>query len=474
MIGFLILLAFELTFPLAVWSQGGHREAVLVIDDAVTAIALQRDGKIVVVGRSDNDLALARYNPDGSLDPSFGTEGRVPPEVGAWGSTASALAIQQDGKIVVAGIAYCVRSNDFALRRYNADGSLDTAFGTDGKVITDLSGGYDEAFDVAIQEDGKLVVAGVALSNFALVRYNLDGSLDSSFGAGGKVVTPLRSIGAHALALQPDGKIITAGNSEGDFALVRHNPNGSLDSNFGAGGTVTTSIGAGIALAYTLATQRDGKIMAAGIAFDDRDFNFALVRYDPDGSLDTSFGVGGKLITAIGLRSDEAHPFGPLYTHKAGCRLCEIAIQPDGKIVVAGSALKDGNFDFAVVRYNPDGSVDESFGAGGQVSSPLGDGDDHAYALAIQADGKIVVAGSAQVSVRETNFALVRYNPDGSLDSSFGQGGKVTTRIGEHSVILTVPTGASEYFQRILTVFGKKNEYFPWVTLFRRHTKPGH
>lgn len=442
----LLLLAFWLFFPIVAWSQGGQREAVLIIEDTARAVALQTNGKIVVAGHSDNDLALARYNSDGSLDISFGTSSKVPPEFDVWGHSASALAIQQDGKIVVTGVAY-VHGNDFALRRYNVDGSLDTTFGTDGKVTTDLSGDYDAAFALAIQEDDKLVVAGLALSkpkkptnplvaagralsNFALVRYNPDGSLDSGFGAGGKVLTPIRStIGAHTLALQPDGKLVAAGISEGSFALARYNPDGSLDSSFGTDGKVTTSIGAGIAVVYALALQKDGKSVVAGIAFDEHDFGFALARYNPDGRLDPGFGTGRKVTTAIGIRSDETHPFGPLYTHKTVCRLCGVAIQPDGKIMVTGSALSEGRFTFALVRYNADGSLDKSFGKDGKVTTLIGT-ESRAYALAIQADGKLVVAGSTQVSARESNFALARYNPDGNLDESFGEGGKVVTRIG--------------------------------------------
>jgi uncharacterized delta-60 repeat protein len=241
-----VLLTLWLVCPLAAWSQGGHREAVLVVGDVATALAVQADGKLVVAGVSDNNSTLVRYNPDGTLDSHFGTEGRIPPHAGM-GIGISALAIQEDGKIVVTGVVYTsMGSNDFAVARYKPDGRLDPAFGTGGRVTTDLSGDYDIPFALAIQKDGKIVVAGAAVSDFALVRYNPNGSLDSGFEVGGKVITPMRSIGARALALQPDGKIIVVGIAEGSFALARYNPDGSLDSSFGKEGKVTTRIGAGV------------------------------------------------------------------------------------------------------------------------------------------------------------------------------------------------------------------------------------
>jgi uncharacterized delta-60 repeat protein len=435
MIVFLILLAFGLVFPSTAWPQGGHREAVLVVGDAATAIALQGDGKIVVAGLSDDNAALARYNPEGSLDPSFGDGGKVSPHAGS-GMGVSALAIQEDGKIVVTGAVYTsMGSNDFAVARYQPDGRLDPAFGTGGRVTIDLSRDYDEAYALAIQADGKLVVGGLSVSGISLLRYNPDGSLDSSFASTMRsaVSTGTGMTAVHALALQPDGKIVAGGTAEGSFWVARYTAEGGLDPSFGTGGTVITRFGiseAESSTAYDLALQSDGRIVGAGIAYDERDFGFAVVRYTPDGSLDTGLGTGGKVVTAVGVRSDEAHPFGPLYTHKGSCRLCRVALQPDGKIVVAGSALVGGTFDFAVVRYNPDGSLDKSFGTEGIVITAIGDGNDRAYALALQPDGKVVVAGGARIRARETNFALVRYNPDGSLDSSFGKEGKVTTRIG--------------------------------------------
>ena len=211
---------------------------------------------------------------------------------------------------------------------------------------------------------------------------------------------------AWGVAIQSDGKIVAAGDSNFDFAVVRYNTDGSLDTSFGAGGKVTTALGSSFDYGYSLALQPDGKIVVCGQIGGD----FGLVRYNTDGSLDTSFDGDGKVITALGPAEDSGQ---------------SVAIQPDGKIVAAGRSSNGINFDFAVVRYNPDGSLDTSFNGDGKVTTAVGPSDDHAWGVALQSDGKIVVCGETR-----GNFALVRYNADGSLDTSFGEDGKTTTDIG--------------------------------------------
>jgi len=227
-------------------------------------------------------------------------------------------------------------------------GSLDTSFSTDGKVTTAFGTSNDVATSVAIQSDGKIVAAGYSYNganyDFALVRYNMDGSLDSTFGTGGKVTTAFGTgdDGAKSVAIQSDGKIVAAGYSDNganyDFALVRYNTDGSLDSTFGTGGKVTTAVGTGTDNAKSVAIQSDGKIVAAGYSYNGANFDFALVRYNTDGSLDSTFGTGGKVTTAFGTSNDEAY---------------SVAIQSDGKIVAAGSSNNGANYDFALVRYWP-------------------------------------------------------------------------------------------------------------------------
>ena len=360
--------------------------------------------------------------------PYFGTGGIVTTDIGA-DDTAYAIAVQSDGKIVVAGEARKEgegRSLDFALARYNADGSLDTSFSGDGKVTTDFSS-RNLAFALAVQPDRKIVVAGAAVMNvvdFALARYNADGSLDTSFSGDGKVTTDFASGDdrAWAVAVQPNRKIVAAGYSHNgtdyDFALARYNPDGSLDTSFGGDGKVTTPIGSARDRGYAMAVQSDGKIVVAGDSTNASGNNdFAVARYNTDGSLDTSFSSDGKVTTAFASDVDQAWA---------------VAVQPDGKIVAAGHSSSNGTtFDIALARYNSDGSLDTSFSGDGKVTTDIsGSHDDTAYAMALQSNGRIVVAGRSNSDGMNEDFAVARYNANGSLDTSFSRVGYVTTPIG--------------------------------------------
>src|SRR5262245_62481629 len=257
----------------------------------------------------------------GDLDPTFGIGGMVTTDLGRSTDLANAVAAQTDGKLVVVGQTYKnndFSTEDFAVARYNTDGTLDTTFGSRGRVRTDFPGLAAVPSAVVIQPDGKIVVAGGAfplftfLGDFKLVRYNSNGSLDTSFGDGGIVTTTFPE-GSYAfdVALQPDGKIIAAGtvfvdfnpgeSSDTDFALARYNANGSLDTTFGSGGTVTTDFFANEDDAFSVLIQPDGKIVAVGSANDPATFyDFAAVRYLSNGTIDATFGVAGKVHTDFG------------------------------------------------------------------------------------------------------------------------------------------------------------------------------
>ncbi len=366
--------------------------------------------------------AHAQQARSGSLDPSFGRNGKVTTSFGSkLSAQANALALQRDGKIVAVGTRSTPEftSPQFALARYNANGSLDRSFGTGGKVTVD-SGNW--AYAAMVQPNGRIVVAGGYGDggNFALARFDTDGSLDASFGTGGWVMTHFGSgtgTGVGALARQPDGKVVAAGGASNgtdtDFALARYNANGSLDTSFGTGGKVTTAISPGSDAASALALQPDGKLIVAG---SDSSRDFALARYNPNGSLDTSFGTGGKVTTPIGSGDDQAR---------------DIALQADGKLVAVGYSSDEGGaftMDFALVRYAADGSLDTSFGGTGKVRTNLGPAYDDAFALVLQPDSKLVAAGYSDTG-SEGDFALARYKANGSLDTSFGTDGKVTTSL---------------------------------------------
>lgn len=308
------------------------------------------------------------------------------------------------------------------------DGSLDYTFGTDGIVLTDIENNASGANSVAIQSDGKIVAAGFSsdglINHFAVMRYNTDRSLDNTFDSDGGVTTIIGSYGsfAQSVAVQSDGKIVAAGYSSGigaqtDMALVRYNSNGSLDDTFDSDGIVVTPIGNSGDLAYEVVIQSDGKIVVAGstILVNTSTPAFAVVRYDTNGIPDGTFGTNGIVITTIGTIDDRAN---------------SLAIQNDGKIVVAGFSKSGNNNDIALVRYNADGSLDDTFDTDGKVVTSLGENNDGANSIAIQEDGKIIIAGNGIVNDINDDFVLVRYNTNGSLDVSLDTDGIVTTEIG--------------------------------------------
>ncbi|WP_328874619.1 calcium-binding protein [Streptomyces sp. NBC_00287] len=275
-------------------------------EDYAHAVTLQSDGKIVVAGRSELPgegwhFTVARYAADGSLDTGFGDGGRLRTEFGS-ASEAHAVAVQSDGRIVAAGEA----GGRFALVRYLADGTPDPAFGDAGRVTTPFEAGGAYGYDLALQSDGRVVVAGSAGSggaDFALARYNTDGSLDGGFGNGGRVTTAFAGEDlARGVQVQPDGRIVAAGRSGFDIALARYNTDGSLDAGFGTGGRVTTDFGGTLEAAHDLVLQPDGKIVTGGV----RSTDFTAVRYRTDGTLDSGFGTGGRA-SADFTYYDEAH-----------------------------------------------------------------------------------------------------------------------------------------------------------------------
>jgi uncharacterized delta-60 repeat protein len=360
----------------------------------------------------------------GDLDPGFGTGGKVVTDFAGLGETAHAVAVQANGKIVAAGRTDTSDTNalgDWALARYRTNGALDPGFGSGGKVdLGDFTG--NDADDLvnalAIQpSNGRIVAAGVAANNWALARFRHDGTLDASFGTGGKVTGPFGGQ-ARALAVQADGKLVAAGNVSSDFAVARYNPNGTLDASFGTDGVVTTGFGDFFAQANAVAVQSDGKIVAAGHTGSAA---FAIARYNRDGNLDATFGSGGIVTTAFGGFFEQANA---------------LVIQSNGKLVAAGENF-GAAATFALARYNPNGTLDATFGSGGKVTTDFGSQFSTAAALVVQADGRLVAAGDADAGPDGTAvFALARYRTNGTLDPGFGSGGKVTTDFGEGNDVL--------------------------------------
>jgi len=365
-----------------------------------TTLVIQVDGKIVVMGGSMGAYTLARYHSDGSLDHGFGNGGVATMLPAVNGGYPNGLALQPDGKIIVVGSSYNGTDNDINVVRFLADGSVDAAWGNRGQLISSV--GTDEvAYGVAVQPDGKVLVVGFAPNgidnDFLLVRFNSDGSLDATFGLNGIVKTSFRPrfavmLGASAnhVAILADGKIVVAGSvlvaqqfsSQVDGALVRYLNNGTVDATFGLNGYVT-NIGGGFGLSGFL-MQRDGKIC---VSTYDGGYSGSIYRYSTNGSLDMQFGQGGTI-------SSNSSPY--------------LALDSQGRIVAAGQVFNGTSNIIEVTRYLQDGGLDSSFGAGGKVLTYLSSYD-YPTTVIIQDDGKILVAGSTNDP--GGSVVILRYEP---------------------------------------------------------------
>lgn len=374
-------------------------------DNYARDVAIQADGKVVEVGQvlrpsglQPSKIALARFNRNGSLDASFGGDGKVRTVI-THHDDGEAVVIQPDGKIVVAGRG-AGHGGRFLLVRYRTNGRLDNTFSGDGAKFTNFTSGDDTAFAVALQGDGKILAAGAARgfnagASFAIARYNRHGRLDRAFGSDGRVQTNFTALADQVrdVAIQSDGKIVAAGaaamfnqTAESGFALARYTTDGTLDSSFDGDGKLTLGGFSGeIQWAEGVAIQADGKIVAAGPGNDD----FALARFETDGTLDAGFGSAGRVLT----------PF-PGFGGAFG----GLALQADGKIVAAGTA--HDFLRFALARYETDGSLDSTFGGDGKVVTGFVCCDTVAQGVAIQDNGKIVAAGDQGES---QSFAVARY-----------------------------------------------------------------
>ncbi|MBA4062162.1 MAG: hypothetical protein C0501_00325 [Isosphaera sp.] len=385
--------------------------------DNARDVLLQPDGKIVLVGFRDQggfdpDGVLIRLNPNGTPDLTFDGDGIATAGLpGPAGFAFRAAALQADGKIVAVGNTGQADPAGVVVR-FNADGSLDTTFDGDGVAFT----GAVEPFAVAVQADGRVVVGG-ALNGpsgrrlFAAARFTATGSLDATFDGDGIAATDFGPAGAEAraLAVLADGRVLLAGGSRqggnDGFALVRYNADGSPDATFDGDGRVTTGSGIGsnqFAELRGLALMPDGRIVATGVTTN-LAFNtvLSLLRYNPDGSLDATFDGDGRVFTTL-----------PGASVLAGE---DVALQADGRIVVVGGVLFPGGSRATVARYNPDGSLDATFTAAagqlapGVVQTDLVPNDNDGFlGVAIQPDGKIVAAGQAGGG-SEQNFAVVRF-----------------------------------------------------------------
>lgn len=394
--------------------------------------------------------------PAGTLDTTFGNndgdgtpDGIVSTSLGKGKDYGKGVAIQPDGKVIVAGDHKVGSSSDIAVIRYNHDGTLDATFGADngdgtpdGIVSISVGKGKDYGKAVALQSDGKIIVVGDRTVgntyDITALRLNKDGSLDGTFGAGNDDGTPdgivSISVGkgrdfGNSVAIQQDGKIVIGGDhtvgSTSDLVAIRLNTDGSLDSTFGNNdgdgtpdGIVSVSLGKGKDYGKSVAIQQDGKIVLAGDHTVGKTSDISVIRLLTDGNLDNTFGAGNADGTPDGIVSislGEGKDYGN-----------SVAIQQDGKIVVGGDHTVKDTRDVTVLRLNTNGSLDTTFGQGngdgtpdGIVSLSLGEGKDYGQSLAIQKDGKIVLGGYHTIGSNNADLTVTRFNTDGSLDLSF-------------------------------------------------------
>ncbi|HTE45283.1 MAG TPA: hypothetical protein VK636_08590, partial [Gemmatimonadaceae bacterium] len=392
----------------ATFGTGGRVTSTML--GGATAMALQSDGKIVIVGESK----VQRFNANGTPDAGFGTAGQAdfafPGEIT---STPEAVAIQPDGRIVVAGIVNDNSRDDFAVARYNANGALDGSFGISGRLIVDFASASARAWSVALQADGKILVAGQAAfpdgpsfdNDFAVTRLTTAGALDATFGTGGKTTTDLggQAEWAYVVKIQSDGKVVLAGHvapdggSDPDIGLARYKSDGSLDSTFNNTGTEQTDLAMGNVWneAFDMVIQADGKFVIAGQAQVAGQFRFVLARFGINGGVDAGFGTAGVTTTPFTTQGDVARG---------------IASGPNGVLVVAGRTAIFGSSDFALAQYTSSGSIDTGFGTGGTLAIDFFGGLDGAEAVVFQPDGKLVAAGFARNGTT-TGAAIVRVVP---------------------------------------------------------------
>ena len=387
-------------------------------DDIGSALALLFNGSVFVAGSSPGnggrDFSLLGLRADGLPDATFGSEGTKVLSVGPGDDQAQGVAVLANGRVVLAGRSGTgTDRTDAAVVRLMPDGQADPSFGKAGTVLLDFGGTLDQAAAVVALPDGSLLVAGESATgtgaDFALARLKVDGTLDAAFGNAGKAIVSFGSGAdrAHALAVQPDGAILAVGETLDSglsrLAVLRLRSDGSPDTSFGIGGksiVPSTANASGVAIAV----QPDGRIVLAGSIDDGVNANFLVVRLTAAGLLDTTFGNNGVVNVSPGSGDDHA---------------TSLALQPDGKIVVAGDSARGTDTDFSIVRLNSNGTLDTSFSGDGKALITVSPGVDVARAVALQPDGDIVIAGDATVGTQR-DVAVVRLTPSGEQDRSYG------------------------------------------------------
>jgi uncharacterized delta-60 repeat protein len=396
------------------------------LNDIASSIAIQSDGKILVAGSSvtsnvqdTTSMLLVRLKTDGTIDNAFGVNGKVSTKLGISGSVIGAITLQPDGKIVTVGTA----NSDFGIVRYLSNGALDASFGSNGKVITNLGTNLSSGINlVTLQPDGKIIVAGIytdytqsnPIKRIALARYTANGALDVSFNSTGILKLDVNIIGVHSILLQGNSKIVVCGA----VATTSFSSTDMVLIQFNANGTLDTSFGINGSLIvqniFALSAKlSNGKIVVAGADKTTSREAFKVYRFNENGTLDTDFGTNGSTTTQIGTNA----------------RAKDVIIQKDGNIFLMGSSdYGTPNSNIALARYNSNGILDNSFGINGKATIPVVQNNEEYLKAAIQADGKIVTCGII-INGGVPTFAVARFNNKLSSETSIAKVSDTQIRI---------------------------------------------
>jgi uncharacterized delta-60 repeat protein len=380
-------------------------------DDGGRSLALFPDGKFVLGGWSKNasdwDFGFAAYNSDGSLNLNFSLDGKHTIDFGNGNDFCQSVNVLPDGSVLAAGTMDAGANDQFALVKLTPLGDLDLTFGTSGIFAASFGTSNSYCYGSALQSDGKILTVGssnfMGSFDFAMIRVNADGTIDTTFGVQGKVTTDIDFLDDWSFSVRvlPNGSILVAGyaynGSNYDYCIVKYNSDGSLDTSFGVNGIKVIDYNTSYDIGFTMDVMPDGRFMVGGYTWTTGDKDWLVARYNADGSLDNTFDNDGWAITAVSAFDDN---------------LYSIKIQPDGKAVAAGSSSNGSNFDIAVVRYNYDGSLDNTFGVNGKFIHDVDGGDDIAWSVKLTATNKILVGGETWGGRADYNFVVLQLNND--------------------------------------------------------------
>ncbi|HNW98272.1 MAG TPA: T9SS type A sorting domain-containing protein [Bacteroidales bacterium] len=366
-------------------------------------------------------FSVNSFSQPGILDCDFNSDGKIITDFGTDNDAASSIAVQTDGKIIIAGTTIePITLDNLLITRYTPDGNIDQTFATNGFDTLGFSDAMDRPHSVIIQPDEKILIAGSSYlsgkSFYFVVRYNANGSLDNSFGNNGKLFSQIdgKFTYVSSIMLAPDGKIFCGGSCDTDLLLFKLLSDGSIDNTFGTNGYVTTDMSPDETI-VKIAIQSDGKILAAAqVGGFSTKYDFGLLRYNSNGTLDSTFSYDGKLFTSFGPDHDYCN---------------DMCLAPDGKIFLAGTSNTNPTNSFALIKYNSNGSIDLSFNQSGKVLMPIRKSS-ICNSVELQEDGKILISGYSLDDSNNSDFTLVRLNINGSIDSTFGTDGIVLTDFG--------------------------------------------